>query len=105
LLVQVSTDSQIEGNAELEAATTDRVTRGLDRFGDQITRIEVHLTDENSGAKGGALDIRCTLEARVSGRQPVVVRHDAANVDQATDGAVRKMRTLLDRELGKLGRH
>ncbi len=104
MLVQVSTDSQIEGNAELEAAIVDRVTRGLDRFGDSITRIEVHLTDENSGAKGGDLDIRCVLEARVSGRQPVVVRNDAATVDQATEGAVRKMRTVLDRELGKLGR-
>ena len=104
MLVQVNTDSQVEHSAELDVDIAERVTNGLERFSDQLTRVEVHLTDENSGAKGGGTDIRCSLEARVSGRQPIVVRHDAANPDQATDGAVRKMRTALERVLGKLGR-
>ncbi len=104
MLVQVNTDSQVESSAEIDAEIAERVTKALNRFGPQITRVEVHVTDENSGAKGGDTDIRCSLEARVSGRQPVVVRHDAANVDQATDGAVKKMRSALERALGKLGR-
>lgn len=102
--IQISTDSHVEGGLDVEAEILERVQNGLSRFSSQVTRIELHVGDENSGAKGGAKDIRCTLEARVAGRDPTVVRHDAANVDQATEGAIRKMRRVLDTALGKAGR-
>jgi hypothetical protein len=41
-----------------------------------ITRIEVHLSDEN-GKKEGHNDIQCILEARIEGRDPIAVRCDA----------------------------
>jgi len=46
--------------------------------------------------------MRCLLEARLAGRQPVAVTDAAATVEQAVDGAVRKMRRSLDSTLGRL---
>jgi hypothetical protein len=63
----------------------------------------VHLSDVN-GAKGGADDIHCTVEARPEGMQPQTVTHNDANVDAALRGASKKIRALLDSEFGKLGR-
>jgi ribosome-associated translation inhibitor RaiA len=74
----------------------------LERFSDQVTRVEVHLSDENSDKKSGGADIRCLLEARLAGRQPVAVTDEAATLEQAVDGAVRKMRRSLDSTLGRL---
>jgi hypothetical protein len=57
-----------------------------------------------NGAKGGADDIHCTVEARPEGMQPQTVTHNDANVDAALRGASKKLRALLDSEFGKLGR-
>ncbi len=102
--IQINTDSQVEGGFDIESGIRERVNHGLSRFSSQITRVELHVVDENSNAKGGAKDIRCTLEARVAGWDPMVVRHDAASVEQATDGAIGKMQRALDTALGKAGR-
>ena len=69
--IQINTDNHIEGNQEMKAALKETVEHHLARFGERITRIEVHLTDVNQD-KGGR-DIRCVMEARVAGMQPVAV--------------------------------
>lgn len=104
MLVQFNTDDHVDGSSEVEAEIVERVSHILAHFEDHLTRLEIHLTDENSGAKGGATDIRCTLEARIKSRAPVVVTHDAGHPNQAADGAARKMRSALDTALGKAGR-
>ena len=50
----------------------DMLTEELSRFSEHITRLEVHLSDEN-GIKDGQNDKRCLLEARLEGRQPIAV--------------------------------
>jgi hypothetical protein len=72
------------------------------RFADQITRVEVHLSDENS-QKGGDEDKRCLLEARLAGLQPMAVSHQAATLPQAIDGAATKLAKALESTLGRLG--
>lgn len=52
MVIQISTDHNIEGHEAVAADTTDVVARALRRFSDDITRVEVHLGDEN-GPKGG----------------------------------------------------
>jgi len=104
LIVQVNTDSNIEGSKELVQETEAVVRHALDRFSEHLTRMEVHLSDVNSSAKGGEGDMRCLLEARLAGKPPVVVSHQAATVEQATEGAAAKMRSSLDSALGRLQR-
>ena len=102
--VQVNTDNHVEGDDELIRSVQATVDDALGRFADRLTRVEVHVGDENSH-KGGANDKRCAMEARPAGHQPVAVTHTAASLDEAVDGAAKKLQTVLDRTLGKLSDH
>jgi ribosome-associated translation inhibitor RaiA len=73
----------------------------LSRFSDRITRIEVHLSDQN-GDKSGQDDKRCMLEARLEGRPPTVVTHQAASLDESVDGAADKLKRSLESTLERL---
>ena len=100
--VQLNTDRQITVDDELTHRVEAVVESVLGRFADQITRVEVHLSDENS-QKGGGDDKRCLLEARLAGLQPMAVSHQAATLHQAIDGAAQKLARVLESTLGRLG--
>jgi ribosome-associated translation inhibitor RaiA len=100
--IQINTDRNIEGHEALTAHVSDLVESALSQFSDHITRVEVHLSDENSDKKHGNDDMRCMMEARLEGRQPVAVTHHAQTLDQAVDGAADKLCRLIDSTLGRL---
>ncbi len=103
--IQVNTDKNISGREALAESVEATLNHVLARFAGQITRLEVHLSDENSTAKTGVIDKRCLLEARPAGRDPLSVSDIALTIDQAVTGAAHKMLNLLDSELGKLSNH
>ena len=84
--IQVHSDNHIEGSARLVEWVSGSVADKLDRFDDEVTRVVVHLNDEN-GVKAGAQDKRCQIEARPKCLQPVSVTHKAASLELAVDGA------------------
>lgn len=98
--IEVNTTHHITSQESLKAEVADMVDHALSRFADHVTTIEVHLDDEN-GAKGGGDDIRCTIEARLVGQQPIAVTGHAGNVSQATHGASGKMARALDSAIGR----
>jgi len=100
--VLVSTDRNIEGREALAARITKIVERALVRVKDRITRVDVHLSDENSDKKGGGLEMRCVIEARLEGRPPVAVTDHAATLDQAASGAADKLARSIDHLFGRL---
>jgi len=102
--IQLNTDVHIDGTEALAAQVSATVDEALERFSEHITRVEVHLSDENGG-KSGQQDQRCVLEARLEGRQPVAVTHHAATLAQAVHGAAHKLARLLDSTLGRLHDH
>lgn len=102
--IQINTDNHIDGSAALSAHISATVEQALQRFSEQLTRVEVHLSDEN-GDKNGQHDQLCMLEARIKGRQPVAVTEFAATQEQAVHGAAQKMVHLLDSTLGRLNAH
>lgn len=99
--IQVNTANNINGHAGLASQVRDVVENALSRFGGQITRIEVHLSDENGG-KGGKNDKRCVMEARLEGRQPFAVTDHADTVDQAIDGATEKLVRSIDSTIERM---
>lgn len=101
MLVQVNTDNHLAGDDELASRVEAELQRTLKRFSDHITRIEVHLNDEN-GDKAGSSDKRCLVEARVRGIEPVAVSHNAPTITEAVKGATDKMVRALDRTFSKL---
>ena len=100
--IQMNTDGNIEGHEALATQVSSVVENALKHVSDHITRVEVHLSDENSDKQGGNDDMRCVMEARLEGRQPVAVTHHAATVDQAVDGAAGKLTRLIESTLGRL---
>lgn len=102
--IQINTDNHIEGREELFSEVAALVEETLARFGEQVTRVEVHLTDENS-AKPGEDDKRCVMEARLAGLQPLAVTSQGATLRQAIAGAAEKLRKALGRTLGRLRTH
>ena len=100
--IQFNTDSNVDGNEQLAREVEAVVRNTLDRFSAQITRVEVHLSDENSDKKFGTEDKRCLLEARLAGLQPIAVTHQGGTLMEAVDGAAEKMQRSLDSTLGRL---
>lgn len=99
--IQINTDHNIKGREAMAEQTKAMVESTLGHLADHITRVEVHLSDENSD-KGGAHDKRCMMEARLEGHQPIAVTHETDTMDQAVDGAVEKLKRSLDHTLGRL---
>ncbi|WP_439886632.1 HPF/RaiA family ribosome-associated protein [Pseudomonas sp. MBLB4123] len=92
---------QIEGDARLQKWVSTTLTERLQRHADLLTRIEVHVSDENAH-KSGPDDKRCQIEARPKGQQAISVSHKAQNLELAVDGATEKMRHALEHLMGKL---
>ena len=102
--VQVNTGNGLENKEALERWADQFLNDSMARFRKEITRVEVQLTDEASGKKGAA-DMRCMLEARLNGHEPVAVNHRGETQDEAFRGATQKLIRLLEHTLGKLDRH
>jgi len=101
MIVQLNTDKNIEGTAGLETFVSEKVNSGLKHFVENITRIEVHLSEQNAD-KGGSEDIHCKIEARLEGIQPVIVVGKSGTKEKALDDAVDKMKAKLGTVMGKI---
>lgn len=99
--IQVNTDRNIEGTDELAAQVNSAVENALSRYSDQVTQVEVHLSDENSNKKGGNDDIRCLIQAHLAGSLPTAVSHQAATVDEAVEGAAGKLARSFESTIGR----
>jgi ribosome-associated translation inhibitor RaiA len=104
MTIQFNTDSNITGDEKLRAPLISLISEELSRFSHQITRVEVHLSDEN-GPKEGLNDKRCTIEARLEGMKPIAVTNHANTHEEAVEGAVNKLKTSLDSVIGRLRNH
>ena len=99
--IQINTGHNIEVHEALAAEISVAVESALSRFSDRITRVEVHLSDENSDKKVGHDTMCCMMEARLEGRQPIAVTHHATTLDEAVDGAADKLARLIEHTLGR----
>jgi ribosome-associated translation inhibitor RaiA len=99
--IQFNTTNNITGSEELRASSTALISWEMSRFNNQITRLEVHLSDED-GNKDGLNDKRCMIEARFKGRQPIAVTGQSDTHEQAITDAVAKLKTSLETIRGRL---
>lgn len=93
--------SNIPVSEDLEAKLSGFITKSLKRFSNRITRVEVHLEDENS-QKGGKDDKRCSIEVRPVNLEPIITTSKSDNLIQAVREAANKSKASLDKAIGKL---
>lgn len=99
--ILLHTDSHVDGNHPLAAHLDTVVKESLGHLSDRITRVEAHVTDANSHSKTNPDDVHCTLEARLTGLDPVVVKDSAPNAHQAIHGAIGKLKRAITTVLEK----
>jgi len=104
MTIQINTDNNLNVHETYQAQLKHLLSKELSRFEEHITRLEVHLSDEN-GNKESEDDKKCMIEARLKGRRPVAVTDVANTYDQAVNGAIDKLKTSLDTILGRLRNH
>lgn len=101
MIIQLNTDNNLSIHEAFGTKLRDLISGDLQRFSEQITRLEVHLSDENGG-KDGQKDKRCMIEARLEGRQPIAVTAIADTHEQSVAEAIDKLKASLDTVLGRL---
>ena len=99
--IQINTDHNIEVHEALASEFRGIVKSALSRFSDHITRVEVHLSDQNSDKKVGHNAMRCLIEARLEGKKPIAVTHQTMTLDEALNGAADKLARLIEHTLGR----
>lgn len=98
--IQFNTDKNIEGTEKLERYISDNVSKSLKHFDERLTRVEVHLSDENSH-KSGQRDKKCVLEARPRGLDPIAVSSQDETIEKAVSAALDKMKAALKTSFGR----
>ncbi|MGK0414185.1 MAG: ribosome-associated translation inhibitor RaiA [Polaribacter sp.] len=104
MTIKINTDKTLSGEKRSSDFFTAQIEEALQRFESHITRIEVHLKDEN-GKKDGFHNISCLLEARIEGRQPIAITNQANTIDLALAGAIDKIKAAIETIIGKIQKH
>ena len=93
--MQIEFESEnLDITPSLEQYAQDKLGKIRRRWDDRITRICIFLNDTNS-TKGGA-DKHCTMEARVSGLEPVIAETTATEAYEAVNATVGKLVRALE---------
>ncbi len=100
MLIAVRTEGHIQGGEQFSDQVKTVVLAALDRFGDRIRRIDVHLSD-SAGDKAGHDDKCCKIEAHRDGREPIIVTQHEATMDQAIRGAVHSLKKSVEIAFGR----
>lgn len=99
--ININADHTIERHQGLDEHVESVVHAALDRFGEHITSVEVHVSNELAQKleDGGN---RCMMEARITGYKPVVASDHNVTLHQAVSGAADKLKRAIDSALGRL---
>lgn len=98
--IQLNTDNHVQADPSLQRHAEETVTAALQRYGERITRIEVHVSDTNAERTRG-FDKRCTIEARLNNMQPLSASDDANTVAAAVSGAAKKLQRVIETAVSK----
>jgi len=100
MLIEVRTDGNINGSEPFSEHVKALVLAALQRYGDRVRRVDVHLSDA-VGNKTSHDDKCCMIEARRDGCEPILVTQQESTMDQAIHGAIHKLKKSVDSALGK----
>ena len=102
--IKVNANHTVQTDESLERWARSELTEGLSRFRNEITTLEVHLSDQNSDRLSPDQK-RCLIEARLVNHAPMAVNHVAPRLDEAFRGAAEKLKRVLEHTLGRLREH
>ncbi len=104
MIVKFNTDNHIEGSASMSAHFESLIQDMLQRFDEDITRVEIFVKDVNAG-KEGTPDKNCTIEARLKGMEPLSTSAQTDEVHHSVKQAGEKMKAVLNKIYEKRQSH
>lgn len=104
MTIQFNTDKTVKWDARHDEHFSALITKEMKRHSAHITRIEVHLKDEN-GAKEGFMDIKCVMEARLEGQKPIAITAQGDSEERAILNGIDKLSSAVNRILDRLSDH
>jgi ribosomal subunit interface protein len=104
MTIQLNADNNLNIHEVFRDKLTDMLAEEFDRYVEHISRLEVHLSDEN-GNKSGTDDKRCMIEARLDGRSPIAVVGHSDTHENSLIAAIEKLHSSLDTVFGKMRNH
>lgn len=102
--VQVNINHHVPGGESLVDYVESVMKSALEHYQEDITRVEAHLSDENAH-KGGDHDMRCTVEVRIRGMQPIAITHHDDTMNAAIDGAADRLERAVRKTIDKMRGH
>jgi ribosome-associated translation inhibitor RaiA len=98
MLVQVNF-GDVKHSQAIESWAEERVRAQLGHLTEKLTRVEIHLRDDNSASKSSPDDKRCVMEGRIAGRRPLAVDHAGADLYKVIDQAAGKLSRAVKNDL------
>jgi ribosomal subunit interface protein len=81
----------------------EEIRSALQLFGEQVTRVEVHLRNLNGPRHG--VDKRCVIEVRLAGFDPLAVEADSDDLYQAVHLAAGKLERAVKHKIERRKEH
>ena len=100
MIVQINA-GDVHSSDALTQKCEEEIASALKHVADQVTRVEVHLHDENAH-KSSHDDKRCTMEARIAGQPPLAVDASHDDLYHAIHDAAQKLGRAVTHKLDKL---
>ncbi|MEM7625587.1 MAG: HPF/RaiA family ribosome-associated protein [Planctomycetota bacterium] len=100
MIVQINA-GDIQSSDALRDHAQDTVEAALKHVADKVTRVEIHLRDDNA-SKSAANDKRVTMEGRIAGQQPLVVDHATDDLYKSIAEAASKLGRAINTRLQRI---
>ncbi len=101
MTIEINTEKNFSEQKSFGKNIKELLAVDLLPFQEQITKIEIHFSDQN-GNKNGMTDKKCLLEAHLKTIQPIVVTDKSSSYDLALIGATDKLKTTIESIFGKV---
>jgi ribosome-associated translation inhibitor RaiA len=98
--IRVHADEHIDSSEELTIRVEGVLQGSLDRYRDQVTLIEVHLS-RRVPHHPGERDMCCRMEAHAGALKPLEVSHEAITLTEAIHAASAKLERAIHVALGR----
>lgn len=97
--ILVDADDHIDSSGELALRVEGLLESSLERFRDEVTRVEVHLSRLSRREAGGDRDMCCRMAAQAAGPRLIEVLYTGLTLTEAIHAAAAQLEDAVEAAL------